>query len=220
MIKLSIGKGLDETTRRLVRTLPVVLRGAFEEAVPALEDAARAGLGSVQPRADGEPALVGMASHMVAEVRTARDGGPKLVLTADGTDDRGIPWARVLNVHANGVRRVSKSELKRRAEEKRRRREERAARQDAHVRARAAQARELRKSQQDAHVRERAANSRQRDAHVKARARAIKAQERAAIRARGLGWRLPPRNPMDASARDFENRLLGIIIARVKAQWR
>lgn len=212
---ITLGKSLDQETEHLVRMLPFVVRDAFNSAQGLLEQSARTGLNAVQPRKDGEPALRALDTHLKAEVRNAPDGNPVLVLTADGTDDRGVPWARVLNVHASGVKKVSKAERTRRTEAKRHKREEAEARQDAHVREREARKRAAQKAA-------RMAKEGVEFVTKLSQRRADRAARRAARRdkARGSSWRTPPRNPMTASAQTFEQELLRVIVNHINQWWR
>jgi hypothetical protein len=230
-VTVAVGKQLGETTARLVRELPGVLRDAFVAATGPLEEAASAGLLTVEPRKDGTPALIGMDDNLHAEVRDGRRGA-QLVLTAQGADERGVPYAKVLNIQASGVRKISKAALRRQAAEKRRLREakkqeraERLAKRSPKARARSAA---KAAAKQSAAAAEDVALMRGDDA-AWARKRAVDAKraERRAARPApvkredpGGAWFLPPRNPMTSQVGTFTDELLDIIVERTQQKWR
>jgi hypothetical protein len=230
-VSVSVGKQLGETTARLVRELPGVLRDAFVAATGPLEEAASAGLLTVEPRRDGTPALLGLDDNLHAEVRDGRRGA-QLVLTAQGADERGVPYAKILNIQASGVRKISKAALRRQAAEKRRLREakkqeraERLAKRSPKARARSAA---KAAAKQSAAAAEDVALMRGDDA-AWARKRAVDAKraERRAARPApakredpGGAWFLPPRNPMTSQVGTFTDELLDIIVARTQQKWR
>lgn len=230
-INVSVGKALGETTARLLRELPGVLRDAFVAAMGPLEDTARDGLDAVLPRVDGTPALLGLSDNLRAEVRDGKRG-PLLVLTATGDDERGVPYAKILNIQASGVRRVSKAALRRQAAEKRRAREAkkqervaRLAKRSPKALARAAARADAKSS---AAMAEDVALMRGDDA-AWARKRAVDAKraERRAARVPpvkrgdpGGAWLLPPRNPMTSQVQSFTDELLDLIVERTQQRWR